>query len=125
MMFLLLMGFSNMAAIGFCAAGYSVANMEVPERTPEEIKKDSIKGVVYSLIAIAIAHLSSALLVSQIASQKVEGIVDGEILVKAVSVFTGLLTLVCIARIVTALVCLWMYKNLGKEPENEEQKKKQ
>ncbi|MBP3276016.1 hypothetical protein [Kandleria sp.] len=38
--FLLLMGISNAAAIGFCAAGYSVANMKVPERTPEEKRKD-------------------------------------------------------------------------------------
>jgi hypothetical protein len=44
---------------------------------------------------------------------------------KAVLILTGLLTLVCIARIVTALCCLWMYKDLGKEPENGEQEKKQ
>jgi hypothetical protein len=115
--FLLLMGISNAAAIGFCAAGYSVANMKVPERTPEEIREDSIKGVVYSLIAINIANLSSALLVPQIASQKVEGIVDVE------TVFTGLLTLVCIARIVTIMFWLWM--ELVKELKNEEQEKKQ
>jgi hypothetical protein len=91
--------------------------MKVPERTPEEIREDSIKGVVYSLIAINIANLSSALLVPQIASQKVEGIVDVE------TVFTGLLTLVCIARIVTIMFWLWM--ELVKELKNEKQEKKQ
>jgi hypothetical protein len=120
--FLLLMGISSAACIG--AAGYSVANIKIPERTPEEIRKDSIKGLVYSPIAIAFAHLFNALLMPQIASQ-VEEIVDGEILMKAVLILTGLLTLVCIARIVTALCCLWMYKDLGKEPENGEQEKKQ
>lgn len=117
--FMLLLGISHTAAIGFCAAGFSVANMDLPERTPEEIRKDSIKGVIYSLIAIVFAHLSGALIVSQ----KAEGNVG--ILVKTVPIFAGLLTIVCIARIVTASVCLWMYKELGKEPENGKQEKKQ
>lgn len=117
------------AAIGFCyAAGYSVANIELPERTSEEKRKDSIKIVVFSLIAIAFAHLSRALFVSQIpsqiVSQKAEGTIGG-ILMKTVSVFTGLLTIVGIVRIVTTMFWLMKHKELGKEPENEEQEKEQ
>jgi uncharacterized phage-associated protein len=40
------------------------------------------------------------------------------------SVFTGLLTIVDIVRIVTNLFRLWKYRKIVKEPENEEQEKK-
>lgn len=117
------------AAIGFCcAAGYSVKNIELPERTSEEKRKDSIKIVVFSLIALAFAHLSRALFVSQIPSQalsqKAKGTVGG-ILTEEVFLFTGLLTLACITRIVTNLFRLWKYRRIGKEPESGEQKKEQ
>jgi uncharacterized phage-associated protein len=115
-------------AIGFCcAAGYSVENIGLSERTSEEKRKDSIKIVVFSLIALAFAHLSRALFVSQIPSQaltqKTEGTVGG-ILTDEVFLFTGLLTLACITRIVTNLFRLWKYRKIVKEPENEEQEKK-
>lgn len=116
------------ATIGFCcAAGYSVENIGLPERTSEKKRKDSIKIVVFSLIALAFAHLSRALFVSQIPSQaltqKTEGTVGG-ILTDEVFLFTGLLTLACITRIVTNLFRLWKYRKIVKEPENEEQEKK-
>ena len=44
---------------------------------------------------------------------------------KTVSVFTGLLTIVGIVRIVTTMFWLMKHKELGKEPENEEQEKEQ
>jgi uncharacterized membrane protein YqjE len=97
----------------------SISNMKKYDKTPEEKRKDSIKGLIFASIIIISIHLTNTSHVPQ----KVEGAAV-EFIVDTLQLQNRLITFMCVIWIIISLFCLWKYRKLGKEPENEEQEKK-
>lgn len=112
--------------IGVITSTTVISILKIYDKTPEEKRKDSIKGLIFAPIIIISMHLVNTSLMPQLASeivsQKAE---EAAGLLDTLQLQTRLITFMCVIGFIISLFRLWKYRKLGKEPENEEQEKKQ
>ncbi len=94
--------------IGMIGSTVAISILKIYDKTPEEKRKDSIKGLIFAPIIIISIYL---------ANQKAEGAAGFQ---DTLQLQARLITFMCVIWIIISLFRLWKYRKLGKEPENEE-----